>query len=163
MSRIILAVALASILGVPAKADETVKWRHVHYATSNQTQQVGDANGHILGLNRLSGMAFFPDGSIGTSLVVGTYDAVLGVGSSGSGYYTVNFPDGSSLWLTFTGTTKYLASGKFENKGASIVIGGKGRFEGAKGEGTFEGQATPAAVTGDPPIGYIDNVINIKK
>ena len=61
MRCITLACALAGILNVPAKADETLKWRHVHYATSNQTQQVGDANGHILGLNRLSGMAFFPD------------------------------------------------------------------------------------------------------
>jgi hypothetical protein len=157
------AAAGAAIFAMPAKADETVKWRHVHYAASLQTLQVGDADGHILGLNRLSGMAFFPDGSVGTSSVVGTYDAVPGVGSSGNGYYTVNFPDGSALWLTFTGTTKYLAQGKFENKGTSIVIGGKGRFAGAKGEGTFEGQATQAAVTGDPPIGYIDNVINVKK
>jgi hypothetical protein len=31
------------------------------------------------------------------------------------------------------------------------------------GEGTYEGQATQPAVTGDPVIGYIDNVINIKK
>ena len=35
MSRIILAFALAGILSVPAKADETLKWRHVMHATSN--------------------------------------------------------------------------------------------------------------------------------
>jgi hypothetical protein len=31
MKRIILVCTLAGILGVPAKADETVKWRHVHH------------------------------------------------------------------------------------------------------------------------------------
>ena len=163
MYRVLMCAAAGALLISTAKADETVKWRHVQYAASLQTLQVGDADGHILGLQRLSGMAFFTDGSIGTSLVIGTYDGILGVGSSGGGYYTVNFPDGSALWLTYTGATKVLAPGKSESKGTSIVIGGKGRYAGAKGDGTFEGQAVQAAVTGDPPIGYIDNVINIKK
>jgi hypothetical protein len=163
MSRLIIICALAGILGVPAKADETLKWRHVQYAASLQTLQVGDVNGHVLILQRLSGIALFPDGGVGTSQVFGTNDTVLGVGSSGGGYYTVNFPDGSALWLKFTGTSKLLAPGKFENKGNSIVIGGKGRYEGAKGEGTWEGISTQAAVASDPAIGYIDNVVNIKK
>jgi hypothetical protein len=34
MRRIILAFALAGILGVPAKADETLKFRTVQYTTS---------------------------------------------------------------------------------------------------------------------------------
>jgi hypothetical protein len=33
--------------------------------STNQTQQVGDVNGHILGLARIPGIAFFPDGSTG--------------------------------------------------------------------------------------------------
>src|SRR5229473_5302639 len=86
------------ILSVPAKADETVKWRHVHHYASNQSQQVG--NGHVVGVVRLPGIAFFSDGTIGTSLVIGTYDAVPGSGSTGGGYYTVTFADGSELWLT---------------------------------------------------------------
>ena len=94
MRRIILACALAGILGVPAKADETLKWRHVMHTTSNQTQQVGDVSNHVLGVNRAPGIAFFPDGSTGTSLVIGMYDGVIGVGSTGSGYYSINFPDG---------------------------------------------------------------------
>jgi hypothetical protein len=163
MSRVIIICAFASILAMPAKADEIVKWRHVQHTASLQTLPVGDADGHDLALQRLSGMAIFPDGTIGSSSVVGTFDAVVGVGSSGGGYYTVNFPDGSALWLKFTGATKFIAPGKTESKGTAIVIGGKGRYAGAKGEGTYEGQSTAAAVTGDPPIGYIDNVINIKK
>jgi hypothetical protein len=164
MHRTILCAAAGAIMfAMPGKADEIVKWRHVQSATSLQTLQVGDVNGHVLVLQRLSGIALFPDGGVGTSLVFGTNDTVLGVGSSGGGYYTVNFPDGSALWLKFAGTSKLLAPGKFENKGTAIVIGGKGRYEGAKGEGTWEGISTQAAVANDPAIGYIDNVINIKK
>jgi hypothetical protein len=147
-------VILAAIFTTPAKADETVKWRHVHHLTGFQTQQVGDPDGHTLNLFRLPGIAFFPDGSIGTTLVVGTADNVSGVGATINGYYTVSFADGSALWFKYTGTTKASTS-----KGTAIVIGGKGRYAGAKGEGTFEGGLT----SGPDAYQYIDNVINIKK
>jgi hypothetical protein len=123
------------IFAMPAKADETVKWRHVQYTAALQTMQVGDTNEHILAVQRLAGIALFPDGSIGSSSVVGTFDATVGVGSTGRGYYTVNFPDGSALWLTFTGASKFLAPGKLESKGTAIVIGGKGRYAGRKVKG----------------------------
>jgi hypothetical protein len=154
MRRFILACALAGILSVPAKADETVKWRHVHQLTGFQTQQVGDADGHTLNLFRLPGIAFFPDGSIGTTLVIGTSDGTIGVGATTNGYYTVSFADGSALWLKFTGTNKAPTG-----KGTAIVIGGTGRYAGAKGEGTFEGAST----SGPDAFQYIDNVVNIKK
>jgi hypothetical protein len=64
-------------------------------------------------------------------LVIGTYDAVLGSGSTGGGYYTVTFADGSELWLTYTGGNKIIA-GKAVAKGTATVIGGKGRYAGAK-------------------------------
>jgi hypothetical protein len=41
MYRILMCAALAGILSVPAKADETVKWRHVHHGASNHTLEVG--------------------------------------------------------------------------------------------------------------------------
>jgi hypothetical protein len=97
MHRVLIVCAIAGILSLPAKADETLKWRHVQYATSLQTLPVGDTNGHSLGLYHLSGIAFFPDGSIGTSSVVGTTDAIPDVGTAQNGYYAVNFPDGSTM------------------------------------------------------------------
>jgi hypothetical protein len=137
--RIIVICALAGILAVPAKADETVKWRHVQHVAAVQTQQVGDVNGHILSLTRLPGIAFFPDGSTGTSLVVGTSDVISGSGGTTHGYYTVNFADGSELWIEFTGTVK-VGNPKVAHKGTAVVIGGKGRYAGAKGDGTYEGK-----------------------
>jgi len=49
---------------------------------------------------------------------------------------------------------------------AALVVGGKGRFAGAKGDGTWDTNATtvvanPAANTDS--INYVDAVINIEK
>jgi hypothetical protein len=57
------------------------------------------------------------------------------------------------------------ASGHFASnpgtlKGTAIVIDSKGRYAGAKGDGTFEGRTIQSSGEG---IAYIDNVINIKK
>jgi hypothetical protein len=155
---ILCAAAGAAIFAMPAKADETVKWRHVQHTASAQTLEVGDLNGHTIGLFRLPGIAFFPDGSTGKTVVIGTNDTLAGPGSDGStasGYYTLIFNDGSALWFKYTGTVK---SGVIS--GTGTVIGGQGRYAGAKGDGTWEG---PTASPGPDAIQYIDNVYNIKK
>jgi hypothetical protein len=151
-------VLLAAIFAMPAKADETLKWRHVQHLVSSQVQEIGDVNSHTLNIYRLLGIAFFPDGSTGTSLSVGVSDTVNGIGTV-NGYYTINFGDDSELWLKYTGTRKF-GNPKVAQKGTATVIGGKGRYAGATGDGTWEGEAIPA---GPEVIAYIDNVINIKK
>jgi hypothetical protein len=90
----------------PAKADETLKWRHVAHVASVQTQQIGDVNGHVLGLVRSPGIIFLSDGSIGTSLTTTTFDAVPSVEGTLNGYSIINFADGSELWLKSIGTSK---------------------------------------------------------
>jgi hypothetical protein len=155
MKHLLLTTALCSLFAGTAIADETLKWRHVQHTGSLQTEQVGDVAGHALNVYRLPGIAFFPDGTIGSTLVIGMSDITNNSGPV-NGYYTVNFPDGSALWLKYTGTVA--ADGKsFPRKGTSIVIGGKGRYAGAKGEGTFEGDGTPAITP--TTINYIDNTI----
>jgi hypothetical protein len=138
MRSALLTTAVLSIVSTCALADETLKWRHVQHPTSNQTQQVNDVNGHSINLYRIIGLAFFPDGSTGTTLSVGTNDIVNGVGGTTHGYFTLNFADGSELWAKFTGTIK---SGNPKNaeKGTAIVIGGKGRYAGAQGQGLGRG------------------------
>jgi hypothetical protein len=158
MKSIIFALAIAAIFAMPAKADETVKWRHVQHAALDQFEKVGDVNGHNVGIYRLQGLALFSDGSTGTTLVVGTQDFTLGMGGTVDGYYSVKFGDGSELWMKFTGTVKPGGTGKVLQKGAAIVTGGKGRYAGAKGDGSWEGEETLSITTS-----YIDNVINIKK
>jgi hypothetical protein len=141
-----------------ARADETLKWRHVQHNTSFQSQDVGDVKGHSLSVYQLPGIAFFPDGSTGSTLVVGTSDVTNGSGTL-NGYSTLNFTDGSAIFMKYTGTIKVDGT-KVPRRGTFTVIGGKGRYEGAKGDGTWEGDGTQV---GPATISYIDNVINIKK
>jgi len=161
-------VIFAAIFAMPAKADETLKFRAVQHGTSVQTLKV-DANGHTLGLGRTVGMLFSPDGSVaGTVLIIGTNDTVIGSEGTVSGYSIPTFTDGSELWLKYTGTAKFIGgpTGKLAIKGTFIVTGGKGRYAGATGDGTWEGEATQAVAVASQPsesITYVDNVINIKK
>jgi hypothetical protein len=144
---------VATIFSMPAKADETVKWRQVQHSTSIQTLEVGD--GHTLNIFRLAGIVFFADGSTGTSVVLGTSDVVNGSGSA-NGYGFITFSDGSELWTKWTGDGKPSGGG-----GTLVVTGGKGRFVGAKGDGTYESHVVPT--TGTDYVGYVDDVANIKK
>jgi uncharacterized protein with beta-barrel porin domain len=91
-------------------------------------------------------------------LVIASSDVTNGAGTL-NGYYTVNFSDGSALWLKFSGSVK-VDGAKTPRRGTATVIGGTGRYAGAKGEGTWEGDGTSV---GPDVISYIDNVINIKK
>jgi hypothetical protein len=155
----VLTLATLLVVGnTAAQADETLKWRHVQHNASVQSQDVGDVNGHSLYLYQLPGMAFFADGSIGSSLVVGTSDLTNGSGSN-TGYLTLNFNDGSALFMKYIGTNKSEAN-RSPRGGTFTVIGGKGRYDGAKGDGTWEGDGTRS---GPAAIVYIDGVVNLKK
>jgi hypothetical protein len=138
MRRIILALALAGILGVPAKADETLKYRIVRHYTSNQSHQVGDVDRHVIGVARLVGIALFPDGSTGTTVVFGAYDSTPPSGGAINGYSSITFADGSELWSKWTGTINSFRP--LIEKGPAIVIGGNGRYAGAKGDSTWSCQ-----------------------
>jgi hypothetical protein len=168
MSRIILICALVSILGVPAKADETLKYRFVAHTSWVQSEPaaVPDVSNHLMGANRQVGIVFYQDGSVGTGVTTGIFDAVVGSEGIAYSYTTFTFADGSELWFKNTGTFKFDAKGKLALKGTSTLIGGKGRYVGAKGDATWEGEQTQAAATAAQPgeaIAYVDGVANIKK
>jgi hypothetical protein len=68
--------------------------------------------------------------------------------------------DGSVLWSKVTGTTT--VDGTISrSQGTVTVLGGKGKYEGAKGEGTLTGVRVPGLATGVDR--YDDFVINVKK
>jgi hypothetical protein len=164
MRRIILACALAGILSVPAKADETLKFRQVQHTTWVQSQQVGDVNGHLVGAVRQSGLIFNSDGSLaGTLLVIGTFDSVLGSEGTADGYGSTTFTDGSELWMKHHTIIKYGPKGQPLQKGTSIITGGKGRYAGAKGDATYDGEQTQSSTLPGEAIAYFDAVFNIKK
>jgi hypothetical protein len=150
---------LAVIFAMPAKADETLKYRIVQHYASNQNQQVGDVERHVVGFARLVGIAFFPDGSIGSSVVIATYDTVAPSSGALSGYNTITFNDGSELRFKWSGSI--VSFRPFFEKGTTTVVSGKGRYEGAKGEGTWEMPTTIGS--GTDAIQVLDIVLNIKK
>jgi hypothetical protein len=156
MRSVLLATVVLGVISATAFADETLKWRQVQHVASMQTLQVGD--GHTLSLFRLPGIVFFPDGSTGMSQVNGTSDTVNGAGPS-NGYLFVTFGDGSELW------TKWIGQVGPKRNGTFIVIGGKGRYAGAKGEGTWEANGPPLITNSanTDSIAYVDSVANIKK
>jgi hypothetical protein len=156
MRRIILACALAGILGVPAKADETLKFRIVGHATSFQSQDVGDVDGHAFLLARLSGLASFPDGSVAPVSWAFQGDYIKGAGPA-LAYVSVTFSDGSVLRYK----TTVLQNTDGTSAGPVSVLGGKGRFEGAKGDGTVTG--VRVGPPGPDANAYFDLVINVKK
>jgi hypothetical protein len=159
MRSVLLATATLSVIATTAFADETLKWRHVLHTGSLQTLQVGDVPGHTLNVYRLPGIVFFSDGSTGTSQVFGASDVVNGNGTA-NGYQVIGFNDGSELWFKYTGTIKSDGA-KNPRVGTFIVTGGKGRYAGAKGDGTWDGGLSQPGT--DAAVFYIDVVANIKK
>jgi hypothetical protein len=153
-----LVVALLS-LGVAAKADETLKYRAVMHGVSVQPQEVGDVEGHALTLVRFSGITEFADGTTGTVYFVGLADYTKGAGK-GFTYTNLTLEDGSVLWFTQDQKTSVNGT-KSIFEGTVKVIGGKGRFAGAKGDGTFTGARTVPLASGADL--YFDYVINVKK
>jgi hypothetical protein len=142
-----------------AKADETLKFRAVLHATFVQSQDVGDVDAHTMSLARYSGLTSFPDGTTGTGYFVASTDYIKGAGTFWV-YNNLTLNDGSVLWYKSTGTTTMDGTtSRFQ--GTVTVLGGKGKYEGAKGDGTVTGaRMVPLSAGADL---YNDLVINIKK
>lgn len=141
------------------QADETLKFRMITHVTSAQSIDVGDVDGHAASLARFSGLAFLPDGTVGT-----VYFASLADYTNGAGTFTLfpilTFDDGSVLWLKSIGTGTVDGS-KTRFVGTLTVLGGKGRFDGAEGDGTLTGtRYTPLSVGADLVSDY---TVNIKR
>jgi hypothetical protein len=108
---------------------------------------------------RFSGLASFPDGAVGTSYFTTATDYIKGAGTL-TAYNNLTLKDGSVLWFKTVGTATVEGTISLI-KGTITVLGGKGRFEGAKGDGTVGGERlTPLAAGAEL---YNDIVINIKK
>jgi hypothetical protein len=143
-----------------ARSDEVLSFHVVTHATSVQFQQVGDVDGHTLGLARQSGLALFSDGSVGTTYFTAINDYTNDAGTYVA-YYSLILNDGSVLWFKVAGSAKPNDTTIVFPEVPVVVLRGNGRFEGIKGNGTFKGQrVTPLAVGADL---YADVVINLRK
>lgn len=138
--RSILTMTAVGLIGFcassTARADEVVKFRMFLHATSVQNQEIGDVDGHMLYLGRFSGLAAFSDGSICPGTLIFTADYVKGTGTF-SAYVSVTPSKDSTLWIKAAGTGNPEGATVVFPETPATVVGGSGRFEGAKGEGKF--------------------------
>lgn len=161
--KLLALTAIASlVVGVAgsAHADETLKIRTVMHAISVQSHEVGDVDGHVVSVTHYSGLVSLPDGGIGTTSFTAAVDYIKGSGPVVFNYQNFTFNDGSVLWVKYSGTTTVEGT-KSVFKGSGTVIGGKGRYDGAKGDLTFSGARLVPLATGADL--YSDFVINVKK
>ena len=125
-----------------ARADEVLKFRMFVHGTSIQSQEVGDVDGHVLAVGRFSGQAAFSDGSVGTATLNFTSEYgehVKGVGTFHT-YFSVTPSKDSTLWIKVDGTGRPEGTTTVFPEAPAIVVGGTGKFEGAKGDGKFVGR-----------------------
>lgn len=161
MKRLLTTAALCSI-STAAFADETLKVRAITHVVSAQALDVGDVDGHTMSVARGSGLASFPDGSVGTASFVTVTDYVKGSGEIVRVYQSITAADGSQIWIKSAGSATVVGN-KTEIKGApAVIVGGTGRFAGAKGDATWSGERLQAQLAAGAEL-YNDMVINIKK
>jgi hypothetical protein len=126
-----------------SRRDRALEFRMVTHATSSISQDVGDVDNHTLSLSRFSGLAFFSDGTIATVYFQSLSDYINGAGTF-TLYPVISFDDGSSLFIKSTGTGTVDGS-KTKFVGTLTVLGGKGQFENADGDGKLTGVRLYAA------------------
>jgi hypothetical protein len=99
---------------------------------------------------------------VGTTSFVSMTDYVKGSGDARV-YYNITAPDGSQIWTKSTGGSATVVGNKTEFKGGtSVILGGTGKFAGAKGDATWSGERLQAQLATGAEL-YLDMVINIKK
>jgi hypothetical protein len=144
---------MASLVAVglvtPALAQDLGTSRRVQGTAEVTAVEVGDVPGHIVGVVELKGRTFFAGGEIATHTNPATFDLTDGSGPH-QGYVVHYFDDGSTTIERYQGAARLSADGRRTLvEGSFECIGGTGRFEGLKGEGTYRGERVGALRTGD--------------
>ncbi|HQT98360.1 MAG TPA: hypothetical protein PK416_10880 [Thermodesulfobacteriota bacterium] len=145
---------------------EEVAGRNVGHSQKTEMMEVGDVPGHFMGVSQFHVLAFYtkgPDkGEIITRMGTSTFDVVKGKGTA-TGYEVKPFRDGSMVVLKNSGTSTPIDGGKktaFE--GTWEVVGGTGRYAGAKGTGTYKGERIGDFKTGGDYYADFTGTITMK-
>ena len=136
---VISAWVLGSAIQVGA---ETLKCKHAQTNTKFDSMEVGDENGHFIGVQRMEGLAYCENGEIAKVRTDSTFDFVRGKGTQSLGYTFYTFEDGSTIIVKFQRLVDY-TGGTGSAKASSEIIKGTGRFEGIKGTTSATGKNYP--------------------
>jgi len=137
-------VISAWVLGsaIQARA-ETMKCKSAQTATKDERMEVGDEKGHVLGLQRMQGLAYCENGEIAKMRSDAVFDMVPGKGAQALGYTFFTFEDGSTIEVRFQRGVVLGETGSGSAKASSEIIKGTGRFEGIKGTSSGAGKNYP--------------------
>jgi hypothetical protein len=159
MRAMLFATAALCAVSTTALADETIKARFIWHGISVQSQEIGDVDGHLAQIGHASGLVSYPDGSVGHSSFVSLNDYTKGTGQSVV-YWNIGTADGSQVRIHAT-TSVTTTGNKSEFKGSGTIIGGTGKFAGAKGDISYTGERfSPIPAAGSEA--YVDIMLNIK-
>jgi hypothetical protein len=159
MRRIVLVSILALVLSVTfglfatQARGETVKSTVTSSLVKVGFVPVPDVKGHMVGLYERRGVAVYENGDVGAYHTRGTFDFTNSNGPF-QGYSQTTFEDGSITIIKYQGTMKKAEGQKLpELSGKGVYIKGTGRFQGIKGNMSFNGRYitpyTPDKTKGD--------------
>jgi hypothetical protein len=143
-----------------ASAADTLKVHATIKASQWEAQPVADTEGHGLVFTRFAGSGTLSDGDKVTVDFHSLADVHNGAGPLNPLYYGITTSDGSQLWLKAVLTASPDGPNHSYFEGPLTVIGGKGKFAGAKGDGTFTAERITAGGVGAQATN--DLVINLR-
>jgi hypothetical protein len=124
---------------------ETMNFKIVCHVVKNKRIQVGDREGHFMGVFLLNGLVFFENGEVATYQGWETYDMdFTKKKSSAQGYGQYRYLDGLAIVIKYQGTgTAAQDDTIWSYKGAGEYVQGMGCFEGIKGNLSYTGKGFP--------------------
>lgn len=131
---------LAFMAALTANAGEVlIKGRNVQQKNDVTIHHQAEDKSYGSGTFRSQGLTFMDDGQVTPYINQGSYSWDKG-GSRHTGYTVRTYPDGSMATMHYTGNSrKGEAPMARQWSGTADLVSGTGRFEGAKGHGTYEG------------------------
>jgi hypothetical protein len=150
-----VAIIGGTILAMPAasSAEDLGTGRRVQHTTKLESVEVGDVDGHVVGVVEFKGLTFFANGEIANHVNTATFDLVDGTGPH-QGYVVHYFQDGSKSFERYQGRALIQDGGrKTVVEGSFECAGGTGRFGDLNGSGTYRGERLGGLELGDV---YID-------
>ena len=154
---IALIALIAAFLLVPVTqaVAETMKHRIAWFHTKAEIIEVGDVEGHIVGVGESTGLVSFDTGEVASAVMKWTVDYTKGNGIHRT-YTIMTFEDGSTIVSMEEGSAQRGPKGsRFEGK--IVISQGSGRFAGIQGKGTYTGRRILPIASGVPL--YVDRIV----
>jgi hypothetical protein len=164
ISKIIALTALIMtaflLISVTQARAATMKFRVVFFHTKVEVIEVGDVEGHIVGIYKSTGLASLETGEVAVfEIFAGTIDYTKGTGIHDA-YWRLTFEDGTTIDFKSEGTTRPDPKGKgsvFKST-SMVVTQGSGKYTGIQGTGSYTGRRVVPVVGAGAQL-YMDIVL----